>query len=276
MRKLTWLHVVLFIATIFSTILAGMLQKGIDPLQQPRRILEGLPFALTLMTILLSHELAHYLTAARHRTVATLPYFIPAPSLFGTFGAFIKMKSPITTRTALIDIGASGPICGFVVSVVAVVIGLFYSASIPVAGGKGIILGDSMLFAVLTKLIVGTQHEGYDVLLNPVAVAGWIGFFVTSMNLLPIGQLDGGHIVYALLNKKHPWFSRGLVFSLGLMGVMYWDGWIVWAVLLLVMGVNHPPVLFDNIPLHPSRKKIALASLIIFIATFMPQPFKIN
>ncbi|MBF0567980.1 MAG: site-2 protease family protein [Nitrospirae bacterium] len=275
-KGLTPLHVILFVATLFTTLLAGVLQKGINPLDEPWRFYEGLPFALTLLTILMVHELAHYYSSIRHHTAATLPYFIPAPlSPIGTFGAFIKMKSPIHTRTALMDIGASGPIAGFIISIVAVVGGLFYSEIGLVNNKMGMVLGDSLLFSLLTKLIVGTPPQGYDVMLSPVAFAGWLGFFVTSLNLIPIGQLDGGHIMYAFAGGSNIWISRVLVVCLALMGIEYWNGWLFWAALMVVLGLRHPPVIFNEIPLEPSRKKMAAISLAIFIVTFVPMPFRI-
>ncbi|MBF0517691.1 MAG: site-2 protease family protein [Nitrospirae bacterium] len=273
---LTRLHVLLFIATFFTTLLAGVLQKGIDPVEEPWRFYEGLPFALTLMIILLAHELAHYFASIGHRTAATLPYFIPAPlSPIGTFGAFIKMKSPILTRTALIDIGASGPIAGFVVSFAAVVGGLFYSEIGVVNAKSGMVLGDCLLFSFLSRLIVGTPPQGQDVMLNPVAFAGWLGFFVTSLNLLPIGQLDGGHILYSIVGRWHVWISRLLVVCLLIMGEMYWPGWWFWAILMTVLRLKHPPVLFGDIPIDPTRLKAAAISLVIFVVKFVPVPFMV-
>ncbi len=276
MKKISPLHIVLFVLTLLSTLLAGMFQKGINPLHEPSRFHEGLPFALTLIVILLSHELSHYFTSRKHRTAATLPYFIPAPTYIGTFGAFIKMKSPITTRTALIDIGASGPIAGFIVSFFATVIGLYLSDVVLTAHEHvGLVLGDSLLFSLMTRIIFGALPEGYDILLNPVAFAGWIGFFVTSLNLIPVGQLDGGHILYAVLGEKHKMISRVLIFFLIIMGIAYWPGWVVWAVLLIILGISHPPVLYWESPLHSSRRKIGYISLIIFVLTFTPTPFTI-
>ncbi len=276
MRKIPYIHIILFVLTLISTVLAGMLQKGIDPLSEPYRFYEGLPFALTLLTILMSHELSHYFASKKHRTIATLPYFIPAPSIIGTFGAFIKMKSPITTRSALIDIGASGPIAGFIVSIFATIVGLSFSDVIKTSGSDvGIVLGDSLLFSLLSKLILGTPPEGYDILLNPVAFAGWIGFFVTSLNLIPIGQLDGGHIAYGVLRERHHVVSKILIVFLVILGIFYWHGWIVWAVLLIILGTYHPPVLYWEMPLLQSRKVISYIALIIFILTFIPTPFKI-
>src|SRR5208283_3274917 len=282
MRKIPWLHIVLFILTFLSTLSAGALQQGINIIKSPGGIVEGLPFALTLMTILLCHELAHYITSRKNHTVATLPYFIPAPSIFGTFGAFIKMKSPILTRKALIEIGASGPIAGFIISVAACIIGLHLSKVIPLPQGESTLsLGDSLLFSFLSRAILGATPEHYDILLHPVAFAGWIGLFVTSLNLIPIGQLDGGHIAFAILWQRQRYLSIVLVTILSvlglsaLLGMSGWEGWLMWAILMLVLGIKHPPVLHWEVPLDRKRKCIGLLTLIIFIVTFIPSPFKL-
>ncbi|MBF0557203.1 MAG: site-2 protease family protein [Nitrospirae bacterium] len=286
MKKIPYLHIILFFLTCLSTLSAGALQQGINIIKHPGRIIEGLPFAGTLMTILLCHELSHYFASKKNHTVATLPYFIPAPSIFGTFGAFIKMKSPIITRKALIDIGASGPIAGFVVSVAACIIGLSLSKVIPLppaaAGDGALSLGDSLLFSFLSRIVLGPTPEHYDILLHPIAFAGWIGLFVTSLNLIPIGQLDGGHIAYAMLGERHRHVSRILVVVLAVLGLSSllgfsgWEGWLVWAILMLVLGIKHPPVLYWETPLDPRRTVIGLVSLAIFIITFIPSPFKIS
>ncbi len=282
-RKVPYVHIVLFILTFLSTLSAGALQQGINIFKSPGRIVEGLPFAGTLMTILLCHELSHYIASRKNHTAATLPYFIPAPSIFGTFGAFIKMKSPILTRKALIEIGASGPIAGFIISVAACMIGLHLSKVIPLPqGGNTLSLGDSLLFSFLSRAILGATPENYDVLLHPVAFAGWIGLFVTSLNLIPIGQLDGGHVCYAILGERHRHVSQFLVGLLALLGISSllgfsgWDGWLVWAVLMLILGVKHPPVLHWESPLDRNRRTIALLTLVIFIVTFIPEPFKVS
>ena len=277
MRKLPALHLVLFILTFLSMLVAGALfQKGVDIFREPRRIIEGLPFALTLMVILLSHELSHYFTSRKHHTKATLPYFIPAPSLIGTFGAFIKMKSPIITRKALIDIGASGPIAGFILSVIAAVVGLHYSSLVPVTETTGgLRLGDSILFSLLERVVIGTPPDSYDILLHPVAFAGWIGLFVTSLNLIPIGQLDGGHIAYAFLREHHRVLSIVLVVTLLVLGLFFWEMWAVWGVLMVVLGLKHPPVIYWEVPLDGKRKCAGALAFVIFIITFMPSPFTI-
>ncbi|HEX8948700.1 MAG TPA: site-2 protease family protein [Dissulfurispiraceae bacterium] len=282
-RKIPYLHILLFAATFLSTLAAGALQQGIDVFKSPAGLIEGLPFAGTLMTILLCHELSHYIASKKHHTKATLPYFIPAPSLIGTFGAFIKMKSPIITRRALVDIGASGPIAGFIVSVAASIIGLSMSRIIPMPNaGETLSLGDSLLFSFLSRTVLGVTPAHYDVLLHPVAFAGWIGLFVTSLNLIPIGQLDGGHIAYAILGERHRYLSMTLVSVLAVLGISSfmgdsgWEGWLVWAVLMLILGIKHPPVLTWEMPLDPKRRFIGVLSLVIFIITFIPAPFRIT
>ncbi|MBI5213674.1 MAG: site-2 protease family protein [Nitrospirae bacterium] len=276
MKKIPYLHVILFIVTFSTTLTAGALQKGINIINEPGRVIEGLPFAGALMTILLCHELSHYIASKKHHTKATLPYFIPAPSIIGTFGAFIKMKSPIVTRKALIDIGASGPIAGFVVSVAASIIGLSMSEVVSLPQTDGALnLGDSILFSFLSKVIIGVTSDNHDILLHPVAFAGWIGLFVTSLNLIPIGQLDGGHIAFAILGERHKYISIVLVAILAILGIFYWEGWALWAVLMLILGIKHPPVIYWEVPIDRERRFVGLLSLIIFIVTFIPSPFKL-
>jgi membrane-associated protease RseP (regulator of RpoE activity) len=276
MRKFPFLHISLFVLTVLSTLLVGAVQTGADLIEEPSKIYKGIPFSLTLMIILLSHELSHYFSSRKHGVDATLPYFIPAPTIFGTFGAFIKMKSPIVTRKALIDIGASGPIAGFIISVIATIIGLNMSEIVSSAQAKGALnLGDSLLFSLLSRIVLGVTPSDSDILLNPVAFAGWIGLFVTSINLIPVGQLDGGHIAYALFGEKHNRLSFMLIFVMGLFGWFLWEGWFVWAVLLLILGLRHPPVIYWEVPLDPKRKFIGWLALVIFILTFIPTPFQL-
>jgi membrane-associated protease RseP (regulator of RpoE activity) len=249
--------------------------NGVIPWEQPEKIYLGLPFSLTLLLILLTHELSHYFMSRRHNVSATLPYFIPAPSIIGTFGAVIKMKPPIPDRRSLIDIGASGPIGGFIVAVIAAVIGLSLSEAKPSGELQGgLAFGTSILFDFLSKIILHVDPEKYDILLHPVAFAGWIGLLVTSLNLLPIGQLDGGHITYALLGEKHAWISKGMIPVLILLGIIFWTGWIVWAVIMIFLGYRHPPVVYPWIQLDRKRKIIGWVALAIFILTFTPTPVK--
>jgi membrane-associated protease RseP (regulator of RpoE activity) len=284
MKRLPYLHIVLFVLTFLSTLIVGAFYVDAivfkPPFQfimkNPLNIFKGLPFAATLMVILLSHEFSHYLFSKRHHVVATLPYFIPAPTIFGTFGAFIKMKSPITTRNALMDIGASGPIAGFVVSVIAAVIGLSFSHTAAVTGVKEpYFFGSSLLFYWLSTLILGPIPNNCGVAMHPIAFAGWIGFFVTSINLIPVGQLDGGHIAYALLGERHANVSKVLILVMILLGVFLWEGWAVWAVLLILLGFRHPPIVYSDFPLDPKRKVIGWIAVVIFIITFMPVPITV-
>jgi membrane-associated protease RseP (regulator of RpoE activity) len=276
MKNIPFLHIILFILTLLSTVFVGAVQTGADIMKNPTEIYRGLPFALSLMVILLTHEFSHYFASKKHGVQATLPYFIPAPTIIGTFGAFIKMKSPIVTRRALIDIGASGPIAGFIVSVAAAAFGLQASEVVPVAETKGALnLGDSILFALLAKVVVGVTPADSDILLNPVAFAGWIGLFVTSINLIPVGQLDGGHIAFALMGERHSPLSLALVLIMGLLGVFLWEGWIVWAALLLILGLRHPPVIYWEETLDRKRRAIGWIALLILVLTFIPEPFKI-
>ncbi len=272
-HKLTRLHVLLFILTFLTTLIAGSLLNGVIPWVEPEKIYLGLPFSLTLLLILLTHELSHYFASRMHHVPATLPYFIPAPSIIGTFGAIIKMKPPIPHRRSLIDIGASGPIGGFIVALIASIVGLALSDVKPMGEIQGgISFGSSLLFAFLSKIVLNIDPEKYDIILHPVAFAGWIGFLVTSLNLLPIGQLDGGHIVYALLGERHKLISMSMLPVLIVLGIYYWPGWIIWAVLMIIIGFKHPPVVYPDIELDRNRKIIGLISFVIFILTFTPMP----
>ena len=265
----------LFIITLFTTLLAGALQQGVNPLEDPTGILKGLPFALSLLTILLTHEMGHFLASRYHGVRSTLPYFIPAPTILGTFGAFIKMKSPILGKKALIDIGASGPIAGFIVSILFTVIGLELSQVVPAGEGEGIGLGASLIFHILASTVLGEMPDGIDVVLHPVAFAGWIGLFVTSLNLLPIGQLDGGHIAYAIFGRRHRTVSMVALSLLLVFGLIGWPGWLIWAAIVSILGIGHPPVMDQYRPLDRGRKVMGWITLLIFLLTFTPVPFVI-
>ena len=285
MKKVPGINIVLFLLTFCSTLIVGAYHAGADLLKAPLDVWRGLPFSLTLLGILLVHESGHYIMSRIHGVEASLPYFIPFPTLFGTMGAVIKMKSPITTRNALVDIGASGPLAGFVVSVSATIIGLGLSEvrEVPRAG-EMIVLGDSLLFMFLSWITIGPIPGAYDIFLHPVAFAGWIGLFVTSINLFPAGQLDGGHISYALLGRRHRWLSMLITGAFLAGGILpsllsrQWEvnNWLVWGLLLMVLGPNHPPILYPEEPLRPSRKLMAAVSCIVLIITFMPVPISIK
>jgi membrane-associated protease RseP (regulator of RpoE activity) len=242
----------------------------------PSQLQLGLPFSLALLSILLAHELGHYFTCRRYGIRASYPYFIPAPTLIGTLGAFIRIKSPIVTRRALFDVGISGPLVGFAVALPALALAVLHSkAIVPPNSPDTITLGNPLVVILLTKLL----RPGIDpasISLHPVGCAAWVGLFATTLNLLPAGQLDGGHILYAVLGDKHRTVSRGLFLALVPMGVFCWAGWMVWAVILLVLGLRHPVVMLPSEPLDTGRKLLALVAVLIFVLTFVPTPFSVR
>ena len=272
--------VILFIITLITTTTSGALYEGENPLRNPMGLLKGLPFSASLLLILGTHELGHYFASMRHRVVTTLPYFIPGPPFFlmiGTFGAVIKIKSPIETTRALVDIGAAGPLAGFAVAIVVVFVGLHLSWIIPVPETvMNVNLGSSMMFSFIEFLVFGPIAEGHDVFLHPVAFAGWIGMLVTCLNLLPIGQLDGGHILYAIFGKQHRTVSIMMICSLLAFGTLAWKGWLVWGILVTIIGIWHPPTLDYDTPLDMRRKVVGAITLLVFILTFTPTPFYIS
>ena len=270
--RIFW-NLVLFCLTLVTTVLAGALQEGVNPLTHPEQIIRGIPFALALMGILLAHELGHYLVARKNGVNVTLPYFIPAPSFIGTFGAFIKMRSPARDRRMLMDIGAAGPLVGVMVSIPILILGLSLSEVKKIEGQMGTHLGDSILLWLINWWVVGEVPPGYDVIIHPVGFAGWIGLLVTSLNLLPIGQLDGGHVVYALVGEKQKIISKIVFAGLLALGIFGWEGWLFWAVLLWIMGFRHPPPLEWWVPLDRKRKALGWVTLVVFALTFIPVPF---
>jgi len=267
------LNVILFVLTLATTVVAGAIQEGVNPLKNPEQIFKGIPFSFTLMGILLAHELGHYLIAKKHGLSVTLPYFIPAPSFIGTFGAFIKMRSPVRDRRMLLDVGAAGPLVGVAVSIPFLILGLRLSEAKLLAGQVGTTLGSSLLLSLISWLVVGPLPDGYDIVIHPVGFAGWIGLLVTSLNLMPIGQLDGGHVAYALWGERQNKISKFFFLGLLGLGVFGWQGWLFWSLLLFLMGFGHPPPLDWWIPLDPKRKVIGWLAMAIFILTFIPIPF---
>ncbi|MBZ0170088.1 Peptidase family M50 [Candidatus Methylomirabilis lanthanidiphila] len=270
-----WVNIVLLLATLTTTVFVGAANRGANPFADPWSLAQGLPFAVTLLLILGVHELGHYFTARRYGITVTLPYFIPAPVGLGTFGAFIRMKSPVTDRQALFDVGIAGPLAGLCVALPAIVVGLHWSELILTGAEEhaGIALGTPLLFSLLQWLTLGPIPEGGDVLLHPVAFAGWIGLFVTALNLLPIGQLDGGHIAYALVGRHHRRVAIFTVLVLIGMGIAYWPGWLFWASLSLILGLKHPPPLNDVTRLDDRRRLVGFASLLLLLSVMTPSPF---
>ena len=278
-RKLPLLHIGLFLATLVTTSMAGAFQQGANPLADPATLLQGLPFSVTLMSILLFHEMGHYLLARVHGVWASLPYFIPGPPLFvGTFGAFIRMKSPPANRRALFDVGAAGPWAGVLLAIPAAIIGLSLSEVRPLnpLDEGGILLGDSFLFSALTRFVLGVSSNEVSIVLHPIALAGWFGLFVTFLNLLPVGQLDGGHVMYSLFGRWHRWISRVSLIAILVLGFQGWQGWFVWVVLLSMLGVDHPPTLDLYASLDPRRTLYAWCTVGLFVLTFMPVPISVS
>jgi membrane-associated protease RseP (regulator of RpoE activity) len=277
-QRFPLIHILLFIATFVTTSMAGAFQLGADPLTDPASIRAGFPFAVTLLSILLIHELGHYTLSKVHGVRATLPYFIPAPPIFiGTFGAFIRMKSPPPTRRALFDVGAAGPWAGLLVAIPAVLVGLRLSEVRPLAMNEGgLVLGDSVLFSFLTRLALGTTPDDATIMLHPIALAGWFGLFVTFLNLLPVGQLDGGHVTYALFGRWHRWIARLFLAVIVVLGLGGWQGWFVWVVLLLFIGIDHPPTRDTVTPLNGPRRVAAWLTIGAFFLTFMSEPIRVS
>jgi len=282
-QKIT-IHVVLFVITFLTTILAGAFYEGADVIHNFKEIIKGVPFALTLMGILMGHELGHYLASQYHNVKATLPYFIPGPAFpgtisVGTFGAFIKMKSPFTTRSALLDIGIAGPLAGTLLAVPVFAYGLYTSPIVYSHGageGMAINLGSSILLTIIERLVVGNLPDTQTIALNSVGFAGWIGLFVTALNLIPIGQLDGGHISYAIFRKfGHGIISRIAFVFLLILGISGWNGWFIWAILTLFIGFGHPPPLFPLEPLDRKRRVLGFIGILLFIFTIIPDPIQI-
>jgi membrane-associated protease RseP (regulator of RpoE activity) len=292
--KLPAINVVLFLLTLLTTTMAGADAAGAPvtlgvPLRQClMNLTAGLSFSIPLMLILLAHEMGHYSFARRYNIDTSLPYFIPAPlpSLFfiGTFGAFIRMRAPARTRRAMFDIGAAGPWAGFAVAMAAVVIGLHLSTVTPLDNSSGgLQLGNSLIFWAISRVVLGVNPNDVNVGLHPIAFAGWLGQFVTTLNLLPVGQLDGGHVVYALFGGRwHRVISR--VFAAGCllmvavpwaMHMPFWLGWGLWFVLVLFLGLGHPSTIDAATPLTGSRRLFAWATVALFIVTFSPVPISI-
>lgn len=235
----------------------------------------GIPFSLTLMLILLSHEMGHYLYCRRYQVSATLPFFIPFPTLIGTLGAFIRIRSPIRNRAELFDIGIAGPIAGFIVAVAVLTVGI--SLSKPIQHGAAIPsyeLGLPLIFRIAYFVQTGGGSPPLDsLLLHPVAVAAWVGMFATSLNLLPGGQLDGGHIVFAVSPRSHRTVSRLTALILIPMGYFFWVGWFLWAVLLSITGMRHP-IVPEWPELGTERRWLAGLALLMLILTLSPAPIR--
>jgi len=271
-------NLVLFLATCVSTVWAG--SGTLNPFADPQRLFIGAQFAFTLLSILGTHEFGHYFTARAYGASVSLPYFIPAPPplLFGTLGAIIRMRSPARDRNSLFDIAAAGPLAGLVVALPALWIGLGWSKVAAVPSGGSVTFGDSLLMRFMTWLAFGPLPPGHDVFVHPVALAGWVGLFVTALNLFPVGQLDGGRIAYALFGARHRQISIATFLGLLALGAVTGSGnWFVWAFLLFfVMGFRHQPPLDDLSPLSPGRYAVGFFCLVLLILLIPPVPIAIQ
>ncbi len=294
----TWINVVLFLATLFCALYtgagsalqdAGMITNAESPdtlLMLLTHLHWGIPFAGTLMGILLTHELSHYFVACRYGSPVSLPYFIPMPfSLMGTMGAVIVQRAPMRNRKALFDIGVAGPLGGLIVTIPLLILGLALSSVTPPPPDVDVVLqeGNSLLYLALKYLVFGKilPSNGEDVWLHPVAFAGWAGLLVTMINLIPVGQLDGGHISYALLGRRARILSHVAIASM-----VAWGGWLLmsgneaggfwlmWGFLNLILNPRHPPPLDDATRLDWRRIALGLLVLAIFILTVMPTPLR--
>lgn len=272
--RVPYLNIILFFSTLVTMFFAPVLLGfNLSYFDQPGAYQERFEFTLSLMAILLFHEFGHYLVGRWRGVFMSLPYFIPAPNIVGTFGAIIKSKSPFTNRRDLIEVGAAGPIAGFVVSVIVLCFGLQNSEIILAGSGAGMTLGDSLLIEFLSWLIIGPIPEGYDFMLSPAAFAAWVGLLVTMINLLPLGQLDGGHIIYALIGKRQRLVGRIFLAVMIVLG-FWWPGWWLFGAMVFMFGINHPPTINDSIRLPRHAKIIGYCALLIFIISFIPVPFK--
>jgi len=254
-RSTHW-NLLLFLLTVFSIYLSG-----------------GPRLALGLVSILLAHEMGHYVACRIHRVDATLPFFIPAPffSLVGTLGAFIRIRSHIPNRKALFDIGIAGPLAGFAVCLPVLFLGVVESHVEHLEATEGIFLGEPLLFDWVVQLVWGPIPEGLTLSLGPLGLAAWFGLFVTALNLIPIGQLDGGHVTYALLRQHAARISR-IGSWVCLLLVYFGPNWLVWALLVRLLGRRHPPTLNDYSEPGRGRRWLGVLGLVVFAVCFTPNP----
>jgi membrane-associated protease RseP (regulator of RpoE activity) len=285
-RSRSWLSLLLFVLTVASTLIAGMQFIGSPTFDAFRRdpswwwLLSGVPFAVTLLATLTVHEFGHYFTARYHGVSVSLPYFIPVPPpfLFGTLGAIIRMRGPARDRNALFDIAAAGPLAGLLIALPALVLGIEWSVVAPVVPGAWVTFGDSALTHALVTMRFGPIPEGMKLYTHPVFDAAWVGLLVTALNLMPVGQLDGGRIAYALFGRGHRAVGIATFVALLGLGVVTWSAnWVVWALfVLLFVGFHHGPPLDDVTPLTRGRRALGLACLALLILLVPPIPLDIG
>lgn len=285
-----WLHVLLFLMTLLTTTMVGVgmwrsfaqnrplnfdadLNAYSELFRNPRILLDGLAFSITLLTILLSHEMGHYLTCLYYGVDASRPYFLPAPTLIGTFGAFIRIREPIYYKRVLFDIGIAGPLAGFAALLPPLIAGVAMSKVIPGIAERGdLVYGTPVILRVL-EWITFPGIPAKDIYLHPVARAAWVGLLATALNLLPIGQLDGGHILYAFLGERCRILSRVFVAALIPIGIFFSYSWLFWAGLLFFFGMRHP-FIDDSTPMGPKRTALGWLALAILLLSFTLAPVR--
>ncbi len=288
-RDRVWIHVLLLVVTFLTTTMVGMNHYAaflVDFVPRPlvvtsywRLAAGGLWYSLTILTILGAHEMGHYLACRYYRVDASLPYFLPLPTtLTGTLGAFIRIRARIATKRELFDIGVAGPIAGFVLAVPAMFIGIALSRVVRLPPNfVGFELGEPLLFKGVSYLIWGHVPDGYSLNLHPMAFAAWFGLLATALNLFPIGQLDGGHISYAVLGRRSTFITLGTI-AIAIVLTFFSLSWMVWTVLMIVMlfvfGPRHPTTIDEHVPLDRTRLIIAAVAALIFIACFTPAPIE--
>jgi len=272
-----WPNALLLVLTFLSLLYVGAVQQaGIDD-RTEISLWQGLPYALSLLLILGTHELGHFFAARHHKVSVTLPYFIPMPLFFfGTLGAFIQLREPMRNRKILFDVGAAGPLAGLVVAVPILLIGLATSTVEPLPTEGYILEGDSLFYAAAKTLIFGhyLPGGGEDVFINQLAKAGWTGLFITGLNLIPLGQLDGGHVIYTLLGRRaqrlyFPLVTTFLVLS------FFNSSWLLWTILLFFLGRVYATPMDTITPLDARRRRLGWATLVIFVLVFVPNPLNI-
>lgn len=275
-----YINLALFIITVISVLAVAVLNEGVNLLKNPGDIVKGLPFTLSFLAILGTHEFGHYFAARYYGVAVTLPYFIPFPTIWGTFGAFIQLRSPTITRKQLFDVGIAGPLAGLVIAVPVLLIGLKLSTVEPLpAAASGVIMEGNSIFYWLAKRIIFGQPlpaNGLDVFLHPLAWAGWSGLLVTAFNLFPVGQLDGGHVAYVLFGRATKIVGYVVIAAMVVIGYFFWDGWYFWALMIgLIIGVGHPPPLNELAPIGTGRKMLGYVMILVFILLFTPAPLTI-
>ena len=278
-----WIHWLLFGLTFLTTTWAGAMHQGVNLLEEPEAFTAGLPYSIGLLMILGVHELGHYFMAKRHGINVTPPFFIPVPFALGTFGAFIQMKSPTEDRRSLFDVAVAGPLAGLVIAIPALLIGLQTSQVLPptaaaASGGHsfmhGTSVGSSLLFALLSKAVLGGElQHGYMLQLSPLAFAGWLGLLVTALNLLPIGQLDGGHMARAMFGRRTgETISSVATWSLFLLAIFVWPGLMLWAIIVFFVAGRGTPPLNDITPINASRRWIGYGTFLVLAMILIPLP----